>query len=251
MGLDPKESNGNFVTRALPKEGKHIIRNYGMVDLGTQMVAYQNNPPKPTHMVALLFELPKILQSIKEGEAATPFTISQEYSFVASDRSKLCQVLKSWGKLKTVPKTLNLKPYLGQYCEANIVHKPKASDPSTIYANIDDGGRDIYPLTKEIENPAEPGTMIKFVGPDDKTPLGCQSYSKDVWFELDKFNWDQFYSLPKFIQNKIKKSVEWPVVLAAHPEPQSAGTAYANSSESMPMESSSVVTSVDNSAPAF
>lgn len=253
MSLDPKDSTGsNFITRTLPKEGKNIMRNYGMVDLGTQMVSFQNQEPKPTPMVALLFEFPKVLQSIKEGEAPTPFTIAQDYSFIASERSKLCKVLKSWGQLKSTPKTLNLKPYLGQYCEGNIVHASKKNDPETIYANINDGGRDISPLTKEIENPSDPSKMITFVEADGKTPIGCKPHNQNIWFDLSNFNWEQFKTLPKYIQDKIKRSNEWPAIQAQHPEPQSAGATHQqNSAQSANIMPTAAAPVVSNDAPAF
>lgn len=267
MSLNPEQSTGggNFIKRTLPKEGKNTLRNYGVVDLGKHAVVFEGKPTLDKagnqlyqSQVSLLFEFPKVLQSIKEGEPQTPFIISQDYSFIASDRSKLCKVLKSWGRLKENPKQLNLKPYLGQYCEANIIHKAKASDSSSIFANINDGGRDISPIDKTIEIPDEStptGTkVVSLVEADGRTPKGCKAYNKDIWFDLDHFNWEQFKTLPKLVQDKIRKCQEWPTIIAKNPEPQDAiaNTGYnPYAQQNTIADESAPVSMGDDTVPAF
>lgn len=222
MSLDPKKSQYDSRPRVNPKAGKHVARNYGVIDIGTQMESFKNQPPEPSAKVILMFELPKSLHVYKEGEQPKPLTVFQEYTNKASDRGNLCKVLKSWGSLSETPKQLNLKPYLGKYCELMIELKPKKSDPSVVYANISDGGRGISPTTKSIEDPQVPGKEILLVDPATKIPYGCKAYNADIWFDMDNFTWEQFKSLPKFIQEKIRRSVEWPTITANNPEPMSA-----------------------------
>ncbi len=239
MSLDPDQSTGGyeFKTRALPKEGKHVIRNYGVIDLGKHPVIFEgkaklddkgNQVYQPA--VALLFEFPKVLEPFKEGDEPTPYIIAQDYTFIASDRSKICKVLKSWANLKQPIKKLNLKPYLGKYCEANITHTVSKKDTSKVYANIGDGGRDVLPLTKTFENPAEPGKIYPLV--DERgIPIGCKSHNADIWFDLDNFTWEQFKTIPKYVQDKIRKCQEFPSILQKFPEP-SAPVAQTNYSAS-------------------
>lgn len=219
MSLDPNKSTYDSKPRVLPKQGRKVARNYGVIDIGTQMESFKNNPPEPTAKVILMFELPKELHTYDEKEGPKPLTVFHEYTNKASDRGSLCKVLKSWGNLQDIPKKLNLKPYLGKYCELTIEHKPKKSDPSIIYANIADGGKAISPTTKSIEDPQNPGKQIMLVDPQTKIPYGCQAFNKDIWFDMDNFTWAQFKSLPKYIQEKIRKSVEWPAITQNNPEP--------------------------------
>ena len=262
LSLDPDQSTGgiDFKQRTLPKEGRHVIRNYGVIDLGKHPVVFEGKATLDKegkqvyqNQIALLFEFPKVLEAFKEGEAPTPFTIAQEYTFIASDRAKICKVLKSWGKLKESPKKLNLKPYLGKYCEANITHSISKKDPSKVYANIGDAGRDILPLTKEFENPAEPGKIIKLVD-ENNVPVGCRAHNKDIWFDLDNFSWEQFKMIPKYVQDKIRKSVEFPAILQKFPEPAVPGT-QVNHAASPAVNSAQPVAQAetlgDDAAPVF
>lgn len=219
MSLDPNKSTYDSKPRVNAKVGRHVARNYGVVDIGTQMESFQGKPKEPTAKVILMFELPKSLHTYDEKEGPKPLTVFHEYTNKASDRGSLCKVLKSWGSLKETPKKLDLKPYLGKYCELTIEHKPKKSDPSVIYANIADGGKAISPTTKSIEDPQNPGKMIMLVDPQTKIPYGCKATNPDIWFDMDNFTWAQFKSLPKYIQKKIRESVEWPIITQNNPEP--------------------------------
>ncbi len=201
MSLDPKNSTTNYKPRPIAPEGKHIARNYGVIDLGTQMVSFQGNPPEPKSIVLLMFEFPKLLHVFDEAKGPQPLVISQEYTNIASNKSKICKVLKAWRKLKDLPKQLDLKKYHGKWCEIKIEHKPNRTDPEIIYANIYDGGRGIDALSDEQ----------KAIIPKLQTVPGL---NKNIWLDFDNFDWNVYNELPEFIQKKIQQAKEWTAISA-------------------------------------
>lgn len=220
MSLDPKKSTFDSKPRVNPPVGKQTARNYAIIDIGTQTESFEGKAPKQTPKVMFLFEFPKSLHVFKEEVGPEPLEVSQEYSYIASDRSKLCKVLKVWGNLPKSPTELNLKPYLGQYCEIDIEYKPKKDNPEIIYANIADGGRGVSRHPETFTNPVD-NSIIRLIDPVTRIPIGCKAYNKDFWFDLDHFNWAQFKEIPKFIQDKIKLSAEWSGILQKYgQEPQ-------------------------------
>lgn len=214
MSLDPNKSASNSGPRVLPDEGTQIIRNYGIIDIGTQMESFNNRPPEPVAKVMLLFEFPKKLHVFDQNVGPVPLTLFQEYTFIASERAKLMKVIKAWGKLTQTPKTLNLKPYLGQYCMATIVHQSSKKDPEAKYAAIGDGGRSISPVMDELKDP------------NTRKPLGCREFNENIWLDLDHFNWNDYNKLPKYVQNKIQKSKEWLAIYAANPQQAPVGQTH-------------------------
>ncbi len=118
-----------------------------------------------------------------------------------SNKSKICKVLKAWGKLKDLPKQLDLKKYHGKWCEIKIEHKPNRTDPEIIYANIYDGGRGIDALSDEQ----------KAIIPKLQTVPGL---NKNIWLDFDNFDWNVYNELPEFIQKKIQKAKEWTAISA-------------------------------------
>lgn len=202
MSLNPDSANFSGGTpRKLVPAGQQIARNYAIVDLGTQTEQFQGQEPTKKPKVLLMFEFPEHKHVYDEKVGPETLTMSQEYTFIASDRSKLPAVLQAWGSLKTLPSQLNLKPYLGQYCMIMVEHKPKKSDPTAIRANIMGNGRSISPIH-----------------PSMKQSLPAPS-RPNVWFDLDNFSWEVYNSFPKYVKEWIAKSAEWPSVLVKHPAP--------------------------------
>jgi hypothetical protein len=199
MSLNPDRSTGGGAPRVPVPEGSHVARNYAVIDLGTQSESFMNTPPKDTPKILLLFEFSKFMHVFDEKVGPQPLTISQEYSFTSSERSKLPKVLKAWGQLRDIPAKINLKPYLGQYCMLTIEHKPKKNDPTAVYSNIANGGLSVSPVPSEL----------RAVLP--------QAINKNVWFDLDNFDPNVFNSLPKFVREKIMKSKEWPSIVQRFP----------------------------------
>ncbi|MCC7514509.1 MAG: hypothetical protein IT212_07435 [Bacteroidia bacterium] len=260
MSLNPAKSSFDNKPRVNPKVGKHVVRNFGVIDIGTQMESFEGKPPKPTPKVILMFEFPKVLHVFDEKVGPEPLQVFSEYSFIASDRSKLCKVLKAWGRLEMSPKQLNLKPYLGKYCEVEIEHKPKRDDPSIIYSNIADNGRSVFPVTESIDDPQQEGKVIQLIDPATRIPYGCKAYNANVWFDMDNFTWEQFKSLPKFIQDKIRKSREFPEKVATHgaePASETPTTSHSQAQNyekpvaSVPSDTKPIVTAADDDMPSF
>lgn len=230
MSLSAEKSTTNSKPRPVIPEGRHIARNYGIIDLGTQMVSFKGAPPEPKQLVLLQFELPAFMHVFQEEKGPQPLVTSQEYTFIATDRSKLCKVLKAWGKLKEMPKQLNLKPYLGRYCEIKIDHTIAKKDGTTIYANIADGGRWIDALSDSQKS------SLPKVLPAGSNPT--------IWFDLDNFSWELFNSIPSWIQKRIQTSQEWSGIIAKYPAP----TDQAQSNQE---DFGGVMTEVEEGAPEF
>lgn len=207
MSLDPEKSAATFGPRVLPDEGSQILRNYAIIDLGTQMESFQGRAPEPRQKIIMFFEFPKKLHVFDEKRGPEPLTVYHEYTYVASDRSKLTKVVMSWGQLKNTPERLNLRPYLGQYCLASIKHKPSTKNPNDKYASIDNKGEAVFPVMQDLKDP------------QTGKPIGCREYNQNIWFDLDHFSWETFNKLPKFVQDKIRKCTEWPQIIARFPEP--------------------------------
>ncbi len=227
MSLDSNKSTSTFKPRPIIPDGRHIARNYGVIDLGTQMVSFKGNPAEPKPMVMLQFEFPKFMHLFEEEKGMQPLVTSQEYTFYATDKGKLCKVLKSWGKLKEFPKKLNLNPYLGQWCEIKMEHTLSKKDSSITYSNIADGGKWIDALS-DSDKASLPKTP----------PAGCH---QNLWFDLDNFSWEIFDKIPKWIQKKIEASREWPTILSKH----------ARATSGQEQSESAGITIDDGSAPAF
>lgn len=234
MGLNPEKSATNSTPRPLIPSGRNVARNYAIIDMGHQHESYQGAPPEWKAKVMLIFEFPQFTHVFDEAKGKQPLVVSQEYTFIASDRSKLCKVLKAWGNLKEMPKKLNLKPYLGQYCEIKIEHVVSKKDATQTYSNIADGGRWVDAITAE-----QRANLPKGVNPN-------------VFFDLDEFTWDAFGKIPKYIQDKIRKSREWADIIKKYPEPAQSGSSEQASFavEEQPVGNGPVVHS-DGSAPAF
>lgn len=209
MSLNPQQSASTNKPRPVIPPGTYIARNYAVIDLGTQMESYMGQEPKASHKVILIFEIPKFMHVFEEEKGPQPLVVSQEYTFIASDKSKLAKVMKAWGSLKEMPKTLNLKKYLGKYCTVTVENKEVTKNGNTnTYSSIADGGRSISPVMEEMK-----GSL----------PQAC---NPDVWLEMDMntpFDWATFGKIPKWIQEKMKKSQEWSGITTKYPQPSATG----------------------------
>lgn len=229
MSLSAERSATNSTPRPTIPEGRHIARCYGVIDLGTQMVSFMGAEAKPKPIIMLQFEIPAFMHVFTEEKGKQPLVTSQEYTFLATDRSKICKVLKSWGRLKEMPTRLNLKPYLGQYCEVKMEHTISKKDGKIVYSNIADGGRYIDALTPEQK------ASLPLVLPTGSNP--------NMWFDLDNFSWEVFNKIPEWIQKKIKLSQEWSGILAKYPAPAAQTTS--------PDNGGVVVAEEEDGSPAF
>jgi hypothetical protein len=158
-----------------------------MVQIGTIKEEFKGEM-KTMQKVRIGFEFPELTKVFKEENGPQPFVFSKEYTLSMADKANLRAVLTSWrGKAFTEEeaKSFDITKLLGVPCLINLTHKPSKSDATKIYEEISG----ITPLMKGMTCPPQ------------VNPTFVLSY--DEWDEA-KFN-----TLPSFITDKMKTSVEY------------------------------------------
>lgn len=179
--------------RELTPAGNHIARCYQMIEIGT-VVEVINGSSKTMKKVRIGWELPNETREFKEGEGQKPFSVSREYTLSMHEKANLRNDLKSWrGKDFTddQAKCFDITALLGVPCMINIIHVEKGGKT---YANI----AGITPMPKGVK---------------------CPDQVNDT-FELDydAFDEEKFNSLPDFIKDKMKSSIEYAAFKNPHQE---------------------------------
>lgn len=129
----------------VPK-GSHVARLYQIVHIGTVSFTWQGKESTADKM-RLTFELCDEKKVFKEGEEPRPFSISREFSYSMSPRSKLRPFIE--GMLGTAlhddeAYSFDPEKLLGEACLLNVVHEEKNG---TVYANIANAS----PVPKSME----------------------------------------------------------------------------------------------------
>lgn len=161
--------------------GTYLARCYSMIHIGTNSFTYQGEN-KSSNQVRISFELPTEKFSFKEGEDPKPFVVSKYYTLSLHEKSKLRPMLEGWrGKKFTDDeiKDFEISNLVGVPAFISIIHNDKG------YAEI-----------ASVSRPPK-GTEC----PPQINPSVVLSY--DSWSE------DIFKSLPEFIQNSMKSSLEY------------------------------------------
>lgn len=185
----------NSQPRELIPAGNYLGRCYQMIEIGTVKEIIMG-VEKVLTKVRIGWELPTELKVFNEEKGEQPRVISKEFTLSLHEKSALRTVLKSWrGKdfTEAEAKAFDITKLLGVPCMINIIHKPGKSDPSKIYEEISG----ITGVPKGINVPEQINKTI------------CLSY--------DNFDQALFDSLPDFIKDKMKGSVEY----AAMKQPES------------------------------
>ncbi len=212
--MKEKSSEGTtFKPLVLPDTGLQPARYYAIIDLGSHLSFFKNQPvinqktkkQVVTDKICIYWELPKFMNTPDDPQFKPfPATIKQEYSYSCDPKAKLPDVLKSSHPMKSRPEKINeelLKKFVGHPCMLNIEHAEgfdKNKKPRT-YANVSGGGRGVNAFMKEFPQPVK--------------------YNEQIFFSLDSFSWELFNKLPKYAQDMIRKSLNFPAILAKHPEP--------------------------------
>jgi len=143
---------------------------------------------KTLHKVRIGWELPTELRVFKEEYGEQPLVIDKEYTLSMNEKSALRAALKSWrGKdfTEDEAKAFDITKLIGVPCMLNIIHKPSKKDPNKHYEEI----AGITPMPKGV------------TCPEAINPVFVLSY--------DDFDYVKFDSLPDFIKDKMKGSVEY------------------------------------------
>lgn len=177
--------------RELIPAGNYIARCYQMIEIGetTETIMGKSVTSKKTRIG---WELPTELRVFKPEGGEQPLVIATDFTLSMHSKSNLRKALASWrGKdfTEEEAKAFDVTKLIGAACMLNIIHKPSASDPTKVYEKISS----ISPLPKGVKCP------------NPITPV----------FELSYDNWspELFSTLPDFVQDKIKSSVEFQKIL--------------------------------------
>lgn len=173
--------------RELIPAGNYVARCYQMIHIGTVTENYLGEQ-KEMNKVRIGWELPTETKVFSEERGEEPLVISKEFTLSMNEKANLRKTLASWrGKdfSEEEARKFDVTVLIGKPCMLNIIHKPKATDPSTIYAEIGS----ISPLPKGFACP--------------------EQINKTVLIEYDNFNFEAFETLPDFIKEKMKTSAEF------------------------------------------
>lgn len=153
--------------------GTHAARCIGFVDLGTHMVAFQQQEPKETRLCRIYYDLVNL--KTKDGKNMVVF---QKYTYSPSPKGNLMKTLKSW---------LNVKD--ANFDMADLIGKPALvkveESKSGEYTNV----------TTVMEVPK--GTKVK--ESNEQTHM--------LFLEPDDFDINEFNELPEGLQGTIMDSL--------------------------------------------
>lgn len=187
-------ATNNYVQRELIPAGNYIARCYQMIEIGTVQEAFQGQN-KQLKKVRIGWELPEETRVFSQEKGEQPFVISQEYTLSMHEKATLRKMLASWrGKdfTEDEAKSFDVTKLIGATCMLNVIHKPSKTDPTRIYEQIGS----VSPLPKSVKCPPQ--------------------VNKTILLEYDTFNNELFESLPDFIKDKMKGSLEYAALRNPH-----------------------------------
>lgn len=179
MALIAKQPEQRVIVEPI-SAGMHVAVCYAVVDLG---VHFSEVWQKEQHKILLIWETDEEMTTV-DGEVK-PKSISKEFVLSLHEKSDLYKTLISWRGRAFTPLELegfDVKNVLGAPCLLNIVSVEKNDKE---YANI--GG--ITPLMKGQQPP--------------------ELKNKKIYFELSKETLGEIDELPKWIGEKIRKSITY------------------------------------------
>lgn len=171
--------------RELIPAGNYVAICYSMIQIGTIDNTYKG-VTKKTPKVRLGWELCDELKVFKEGEPAKPLVIEKEYSLYMTDKSNLRKDLESWRGATWTDKEaedFDITKLVKAACMLNIIHH--TADSGKVYEKISG----ITKLPKSIPPP--------------------KPFNPTRVLEFDNWNQQLFESLPDFITDQIKTSLEY------------------------------------------
>jgi len=175
----------NSQTREIIPSGNYAARCYKMIQIGTVNEVIQGEN-KQLHKVRIGWEFPNDLKVFNEEKGEQPIVFDEEYTLSLHEKSTLRKMLSSWRGKDFTPdeaKSFDITVLIGKGCMVNIIHQ--VSKKGTTYAKIGS----VSGLPKGV------------VLPDAINQPFILSYDN---FDIDKFN-----SLPDFIKDKMKGSLEY------------------------------------------
>lgn len=180
-------ASNNGTKRELIPAGNYVARCYQMIYIGEVMESFMGEG-KLLRKVRIGWELPTELKVFNEDKGEQPRVISKEYTLSLNEKANLRKILASWrGKdfTEAEAKAFDISVLVGKPCMLNIIHKHGVADPSKIFEEIGS----ISPMPKGMTCPAQ--------------------INPSFVLDYDNFDEEKFNSLPDFIKDKMKSSLEY------------------------------------------
>lgn len=168
--------------------GSHVARCYQVIHIGTIPEEYQGEH-KHLNKVRIGFELPLEMREFNEGEEKKPMSISREFTLSLGDKSNLKKFVE--GMCGEVPEDFDVESLIGKECLITIVHKSKSKGGQRADMTT------ASPLPKGMECPP--------------------AINKPKILNFDNFDHELFMSLPDFLKDKIRSSLEYKKLFSTDP----------------------------------
>lgn len=178
-------ATNNGTQRELLPAGSYIGRCYSMVHIGTVKETILG-VDKLLNKVRIAWELPTELKVFKEENGEQPIVMSREFTLSLNEKATLRKYLAAWrGKdfTEDEAKSFDITKLIGVPATIIITHKQSKS--GNAYAEISSLGM----LTKGVTCPP--------------------AINKPVILSYDNFDYDVYNTLPDFIKDKIRTSLEY------------------------------------------
>lgn len=161
--------------------GVYISICVGVIDLGEQLCEYKNKKTGYQPKVQFVWEL--VGETVEVDGETKPRQLSRIFTISSSKKGHLMGFISSWNGVtytKDQFGELDLCEQVGKACQLNVV-----LNDSGEYANVNSA----IPLPKGMPVPST------------ETPMIC--------WDMDKWDDDLFAALPEWVQEKIKKSIQY------------------------------------------
>lgn len=190
--METKE--GQKKQQPLPTAKQHLALCYSVIDLGTQTGVFNGNEIK-SRKIYLNFEIPGEKAVFDDSKGPQCFTVGQEYTFSLDSKANFRKMLDSWmGKPVTELNSEKLLKFLKRPGMIQVVHQP-SKDGTIIYANIANKGISVFKRPEDQQFPKD-------------------TENKPFLFDLDDYSPETFNLVPKWLQEKIKKSPEYKAAIS-------------------------------------
>lgn len=169
--------------------GVYPARCFQVIDLGVQEMPFKDDDDMPITQAKVMLGFEVIDPTVKR-EDGKPYVVTAEFTNSLSEKANLRKFLEGWRNKDFTPEELQgfeLAKVIGVYCQVQVKIK------------ITKSGNEFPEIVQVIPYQPNPG--------EGQPP----AINPNLHFSLedDKFDADMLAQLPKFIQDKVKKSLTY------------------------------------------
>lgn len=191
--LVARNDGGEF---ELPPEDTMLAVCVAVIDLGNQENKFFN---KVHRQVLIMWELPE--EMAKNGK---PHTVQKFYNLSLHENANLRKDLEAWrGKAfaeKEIEEGFQMRNLLGKWCYLSVVHKQRSTSAGA-------------------KTRAEISSIAKLRKSDTEKTQDYEIKTEPLYFDFNSFNWETFKTIPGWIQQIMKNSLEMKQVDEDAPPP--------------------------------